>query len=120
MVGLQLVPVVISLLVLGAHFLRAGNLVLVVLVLVLVALLGLRRRWVARVVQVALVLGAAEWIRTLIGLVASRSETGQPVLRLVVIIGCVTLLTVLAALVFRSQRLRRWYGPERTEASAGA
>ena len=112
MVALLLVPVVISLLLLGAHFLRAGAFAMVALVLVLLALLGVRRGWAARLAQAALVLGAAEWIRTTIRLVMQRSEAGQPVVRLVVILGSVTLLTVLSALVFRSARLHRWYSPE--------
>ncbi len=109
MTALQLLPVVVSLLLLGAHFLRSGNLVLVALALVLVGLLGVRRRWAARLVQVALVLGALEWARTLDVLVAWRSEAGRPVTRLAVILGSVTLLTVLSALVFRTERLRRVY-----------
>ncbi len=81
MIALQLLPVVLSLLVLGAHFLRAGNLVLIAAALVLLALLAVRRPWAARVVQVALVLGALEWMRTLVQLASFRAQTGQPYLR---------------------------------------
>ena len=109
MVALLLLPVVLSLLVLAAHFLRSGNLVLVVLVLAFVALLAVRRRWAARLVQVALLLGALEWVRTMAQLAAWRSQAGQPVARMVVILGAVTLVTLSSALVFRSARLQRWY-----------
>lgn len=117
MIGLQLLPVVLSLLVLGAHFLRAGNVYLVVLIVALLALLGVRRGWAARLVQFALVLGAVEWIRTLVALMASRSKAGQPMLRMSVILGCVTLVTAASALVFGSTRLRQWYDPGRTQVS---
>jgi len=116
LVGLQLVPVVLSLLVLGAHFFRAGNMLLVGVVLLLLALLGVRRPWAARLVQVALVLGALEWVRTLVEIFAWRTKAGQPALRMAVILGCVTLVTAGSALVFGSDRLRRWYNPGRTEA----
>jgi hypothetical protein len=119
LIGVQLLPVLLSLLVLGAHFLRAGNLVLVGAALVLVGLLGVRRRWAARSVQVALLLGAAEWVRTLARLVASRAESGQPAVRLSLILGGVALLTGLSALVFRSARLRSWYQPEPTRTAKG-
>lgn len=109
MIALQLAPVVLSLLLLGAHFVRAGNWILVVVVLVLVALLRVRRRWASWVVQVGLLLGAAEWVRTLLHLVAWRSQAGEPMARLVAILGGVALLTALSALVFRSGRLRGWY-----------
>ena len=108
MTALQLLPVVLSLIVLGAHFLRAGSPILVLIVLVL-ALLGVRRTWAARVVQVTLVLGAIEWCRTLSSLVVERAHTGQPVGRLIAILGSVALVTLLSALLFRTRTLRRVY-----------
>ena len=112
MIGLQLLPVVLSLLVLGAHFLRAGNIAMVAAVLVVLGLLGVRRRWAARGVQAALLLGALEWVRTLVDLVALRTQAGQPVLRLVLILGGVALVTGLSALVFRAAGLRSRYESE--------
>lgn len=109
MIGLWLLPVVLSLLVLAAHFLRSGNVVMVGIALVCVGLLAFRRRWAARSVQVALLLGAAEWLRTLAELVSSRTGAGQPVLRLSLILGGVALLTALSALVFLVPRLKNWY-----------
>jgi hypothetical protein len=110
LIPLQLFPVVLSLLVLGAHFLRAGNLVLVVLTVALLGLLPVRSRWAAHVIQTALVLGAVEWVRTLLALAVRRAEAGQPALRMVIILGIVALVTALSGLVFRSSRLRSWYG----------
>ena len=120
MIGLQLLPVVISLIVLAAHFLRDGNIVMVIVVFVLLGLLAVRRRWAAKLVQLALILGAVEWARTLIQLVAWRSETGQPMLRLVFILGSVALLTALSALVFRADRLKKWYDQVQTQTSGDA
>ena len=111
MIGLQLAPVVLSLIVLAAHFMRGGHLVIVVLILVLLGLLAVRQRWVPRLVQVALLLGAAEWLRTMAELVTWRARAGQPASRLVLILGTVALLTGLSALVFGSARLRNWYQP---------
>ncbi|MCC7262029.1 MAG: hypothetical protein IT369_05820 [Candidatus Latescibacteria bacterium] len=110
MVGLQLLPAILSLLVLGAHFLRAGNMAMLLLSLVMLCLLAVRRPWAARVVQAALFLGTAEWVRTLAGLAALRAEAGQPVLRMLLILVGVALVTGASALVFRSSRLRQWYG----------
>lgn len=109
--GLQLLPVVLSLIVLGAHFMRAGSGIMVLIVLLLLGLLFVRRLWAARVVQAALLLGAVEWARTLVRLVAWRSQDGQPVLRLIVILGSVALFTGLSTLMFRAARLRRWFEP---------
>jgi len=122
--ALQLVPVVLSLLVLGAHFLRAGNVSAVVVVLVLLGLLAVRRPWAARVVQIGLALGTVEWVWTLWRLVGARGAAGEPAVRLAAILGAVTLVTGLSALIFQSRTLRRVYrlerrrpGPERAGAS---
>lgn len=109
MIALQLLPVVLSLLVLAAHFLRAGNLLMVVLLLALLALLAVPRSWAARAVQVALALGTLEWVSTLVRLARARSAAGEPALRMGLILGAVALLTGLSALVFQSARLRRRY-----------
>lgn len=107
MIALQLLPVVLSLLVLAAHFLRAGNLLLVILVLGLLVLLGVRRAWAARTVQIALLVGALEWIWTLTRLVNARAQAGEPALRMAIILGGVALVTGMSALLFQTERLRR-------------
>lgn len=116
---LQLLPVVASLLVLGAHFLRGGNVVLVVLVLAALGLLGVRRPWAARTVQAVLLLGAVEWVRSLVELASWRAQTGQPATRLVVILGSVAIFTGLSALVFRTTRLRLRFAPSQRADDSG-
>jgi hypothetical protein len=102
--------VVLSLLVLAAHFLRAGALPVVGALLLLVALLFVRRPWAARTIQIVLVLGALEWLRTLYLLAGVRIDSGEPFLRLVLILGAVALVTLIAALSFQTRSLRRVYG----------
>jgi hypothetical protein len=104
-----LVPVILSLLVLGAHFLRGGNLFLVLVAVGLVACLAARRPWVPRLAQAALLLGAIEWVRTLALFAAERMRGGEPYLRLVIILGAVALVTALSALVFETARLKQRY-----------
>ena len=60
--------------------------------------------------QVVLVLGTLEWIRTLVMLAMWRSQQGEPFLRMVVILGVVAAVTLISALLFETQRLRRIYG----------
>jgi hypothetical protein len=110
---LPLIPVVLSLLLLGAHFLRGPNLALLAAVILLLVLLFVRRRWVARLVQVALLLGALEWLRTLVRLTSDRLQAGEPVVRLVLILGTVACLTAFSTLAFETRRLRHRYGLDR-------
>ena len=102
-------PIVLSLLVLAAHFLRGGSLGIAVLVLGLLGLLFVRRTWVARLLQVVLVLGALEWTRTLVVLAMRRSEQGEPFARMALILGVVVAVTVMSALLFETRRMRRLY-----------
>jgi len=103
-----LVPI-LSALLLGAHFLRAGQWAGVGASLGLLVLLTIPRRWAARAAQAALLLGAAEWLRTLVRLVEERREEHAAYVRLAVILGAVAALTAASALVFRSRRMRERY-----------
>jgi hypothetical protein len=114
MTALLLAPAVLSLLVLAAHVLRAGVLFAVIALILLIPVLGLRRPWVPRMFQGVLVLGALEWVRTLLALKSARIAMEQPYGRMVAILGGVALFTLLAATLFEAPRVRRWYrGPGR-------
>lgn len=95
---------VLALLLLAAHFYRGGLVVPAAAVLVLVALPFVRSRWAALTLQVALVLGTLEWLRTAWALASHRAALGQPHGRLLVIVGIVAALTALAALAVRARR----------------
>ena len=101
-----LVPAVLSLLVIAAHFLRAGQLLLVALALAAIGLVFVRRAWSARVLQVALALGALEWVRTIAVLVNERRAEGRPFARMAVILGVVALVAAASALSFAGRRLK--------------
>ena len=94
-------PVVLSALLLAAHFYRSRSLALVAVSLALPLLLLVRERWSARVVQAGLVLGALEWVRTLAFFAGQRMEVGRPWGRLAVILGVVAALTALSAFAVR-------------------
>lgn len=95
----------LSFVLLAAHFYRAGQLAVAVASLALIALLAMPRRWAARAVQIALVVGALEWLRTLAAFAAERVSAGQPYLRLAVILFAVAAFTTASALVFRNGAL---------------
>ena len=109
MTGLALTPVVLALLVLGAHFLRAGNLPVLILIAGVIGLIWVRRAWAARTIQIVLALGGVEWVRTGVILSERRMEAGQPAARLIVILATVALGTFLSTLLFRTGPLRRRY-----------
>ena len=95
-----------ALLLLGAHFFRAALVPLTVVCLGLIALLLVRARWAWISLQVALAIGALEWLRTAWEFASMRAVMGQPYTRLLVILGGVALVTALAGLVLRTRTAR--------------
>lgn len=106
--ALLLVPG-LALLLLAAHFFRAGLVPVAGLTAALVGLLFLRAPWAARVLQFALAVGTLEWLRTAWVFAAARAAADQPYARLLVIIGTVAALTALAAWTIGSRTGRRHF-----------
>jgi hypothetical protein len=116
-VVLRLIPVILSSMLLAAHFFRTGSSVLSLAAIGLPFLLLVRQPWAARTVQLALVLGGLEWLRAAWGYVQQRMALGEPWTRLLVILSVVALFTWASALVFRSRRLQPiWFGSEEEQA----
>ena len=101
----------LAFLVLSAHFFRAGDLVLFAVALLFLPLLFVRTRWAAWTLQAGLLAGAVEWVRTLAAFAGQRRAMGLPYTRLAIILGGVALATAACLLVFRSERVRRFFGP---------
>jgi hypothetical protein len=115
MTGLLITPSVLGLVVLAAHFSRHDVPVLSWVCLALLLLLLVRRPWAPRVVQLVLVAGAIEWIRTTIVLAGQRMDAGDPWLRMAVILIVVTLVTAGAALLLETARVKRRYATDARE-----
>jgi hypothetical protein len=103
---LTLLPALAALL-LAAHFYRAGSMMLAGVAVASIALLAVPRAWAARALQIALIIGAIEWLRALAAFAAIRIAHGQPYLRLAVILLAVAAFTAASAAVFRHPRLRQ-------------
>lgn len=104
--ALRLLPVVLVLAILAAHFYRAMEWIGFGVTVALLPLLFVRAPWAARVLQAALALGALEWLRTAAALIAVRQSMGQPYTRLALILGTVALATALCALLFQWRPVR--------------
>jgi len=113
--ALRLVPVILSFLLLGAHFYRSGLAIGAGICLVMPVLLLVRDSWVPRLMQLLLLLGALEWLRTLFVIANMRIAYEQPWIRMAVILGAVALFTALSGLVFRSKALRKRYAGKEPE-----
>lgn len=108
--ALRLSPVVLSALLIAAHYLRAGSLVTVALCLAAPMLLFVRRAWVPRLMQGGLVFSVFVWLWTAWEIVQLRMALGAPWAAAAIILGCVAAWTGGSALLFETRVLRRRYG----------
>ncbi|MDP7449924.1 MAG: hypothetical protein QF689_15125 [Candidatus Latescibacteria bacterium] len=99
----RLLPLILSSLLIAAHFLRVGALGLAVLCLIVPLLLTIRHAWPVWVVRGFLLLASLEWLRTLSDSVAQRQSQGKPWLRLALIVGGIAAFTVASAWFVRGR-----------------
>jgi len=100
---LRRIPALLSLLLLGAHFLRFGHLALMGLCLALLIPLFMRSSGTRRLVRGALALGTLLWVWTLVQDAQARLAEGAPWMRLVCILGAVALFTAGSAWLLRPE-----------------
>ncbi len=111
--ALRIAPFIAAALLLAAHFLRLGNLLLVALCLAAPLLLLWRQRWVLLVLQLLAYAAAATWIVVAVRLVDARMASGQRWTMAAVILGVAALFTVLAGLLLNSRAVSKRYSPAR-------
>jgi type VI protein secretion system component VasK len=96
-------------LILGAHFLRDGHMLFVLLCLLFPFLLLIRRRWVLQLLQGYALVGAFIWAQATYALVQTRIAEGESWTRMLLILAGVTLFTLWAGFLLRSRRLQERY-----------
>lgn len=94
---LRAIPAFAASLTLTAHFLRAGQLLMAGMTLVLPWLLFTRRTWALRANQTVLAVGTLVWLVTLAGRAQARMAEGKPWLRLAVILAACAAFTAWSA-----------------------
>ena len=110
----RIIPVIVSFLILAAHFQRINMYLFSYVVLLVLFILFYTKPISVRVIQGILILGSLEWIRSIFVYSAKRIEYGEPWIRLAVILGAVALFTLASTIVFRNKKLREVYGMETT------
>jgi hypothetical protein len=109
---LRRLPAFFALLMLGAHFLRASELLLVGLSLVLLVPLFIPKPPAQATVRWALALGALVWLWTAVQGVRQRLAFDEPWLRMALILGAVALFTAWSGWLLRGggEERKGWTG----------
>ena len=107
---LRLIPAILSLLLLAAHYYRAGLLPVAVVIVVSLFMLIFRRQWPLRIARVLLFAGTFEWIRVTFLLTSARQAAGAPWVRLAMILAAVTVICCSSLVFLYSRPVKRMYG----------
>ena len=100
---------VVSALLLGAHFLHAGNVLPVAACLAAPSLFLYRKRWSLILLQVLAYAAVATWLETAIGLAEFRQRVGRSWTAAAFILVAVALFTLVAGLLLNSRCVRERY-----------
>lgn len=114
---MYLIPLVLSALLMAAHFSRVNNDWLAIFCLALPFSLFIKKLWIKRVYQILLFIGCFVWAERTVVLVRMRQESGEAWIRLAIILIAVALFTMLSALSFETKKARKRY--DRIEISVG-
>lgn len=107
--ALRIVLFMIAAALTAAHFLRASSYGLVALSLATPLLFLFKRRWSLMLLQLAAYGATLNWTLAIVLLVQMRQQIERPWATAALILGVVTLLTLLAGLLLNSRSLRERY-----------
>ena len=107
--GLRISLYAIAALLLGAHFLRAGNVLMMALCVAAPLLFLWRKRWSLLLLQILAYGAAVTWIVVAYQLMELRQRSGQPWTVAAIILGSVALFTVAAGLLLNSRAIKDRY-----------
>lgn len=112
MVIVFMLPAILSFGLISAHFFRMGSPVLIFVALIIPLFLFIRKKWAARLLQIYLLISAAEWLRTLFNFIEIYERAGMDWFRLAVILGLVTAFTLFSILPFFNSALKNYFQME--------
>ena len=103
------VPIVLSALLLAAHFLRYGALFGMLITLAFPALLFTRRRWSVRLVQSGAFVATLIWLAALGNIIAQRMMMGVSWTASAIILGSVAAFTLFSAILLEHPAARKYF-----------
>lgn len=106
---LRVVLIILTYILLSAHFLREGEMVLTVFYLFIPFLLFIKKRWSIIIVQIFTYGGVLVWFFTLYILINERMALGIPWVRMAIILGVVIIFALISGLLLNSPVVKEKY-----------
>ena len=104
-----IIPLTLSCLLMGAHFLRSGNPIITLFCLLAPFLLLIKKQWVLIFLQCFTYFGGIIWINTGINLMRKRISLGASWSKPLIIVGSVALFTIFSGLLLNVKYLKERY-----------
>ncbi len=111
----RLIPIYLSFMIIGAHFLRNRLIGVALMCFAAGFALQIKRKWVANVFTILLVIISIDWVSTAFNFYMERKMKGEPYMRMLIIIGVVSLISLCSTLIFKQKKMK-----ERYSANSGA
>ncbi len=106
----RIIPYSFMILLLAAHFSRANNNILALVVLLIPFLLFVKQKWVIQTLEIVAYLSAVAWLYGAYQYIQIRIATGDDWMRLLAIMGIVALYSAWTGFFLRSPKIREKYG----------
>lgn len=106
---IKIIILILTYLLLGAHFFRDGETFLSIVCIFIPLLLLIKKKWCLLFVKLFTYGGVIVWIFTLITLINERVNTGEPWLRMAVILLAVIVMTISTSLFLNSKVFKEKY-----------
>lgn len=105
----RLIPLILSAVLLAAHFLRSFDLLPMLLCLLAPFLLLIKKRWVLRVLQALTIISALVWLYTLYGIIQERIFEGRSWTASAIILGVVAAFSLFSGWLLNSPKVKDNY-----------
>jgi ABC-type transport system involved in cytochrome c biogenesis permease subunit len=105
----RLIPLILSAVLIAAHFLRSFDLIPMLLCLAAPFLLLIKKRWVLPVLQVLTVVSALIWMYALYGIIQERIFEGRSWIASAIILGVVAAFSLFSGWLLNSPKVRDNY-----------
>jgi hypothetical protein len=106
---LRILPFIVSMILLAAHFFRTGNMLFVIICLVVPFLLLIKTRWALISAQIFTYVGVLLWVLTAFELVRVRMAAGADYLRMLLILLAVAAFSGWAAYLLNRPAVKQNY-----------
>ncbi len=115
----RLIPIFLSFLLMGAHFLRFQIPGLALMCVSAPLALLIKRKWIVKVFSILLFFMGLDWLSTAYGIWIGRQAAGESATRMLIILSGIALFTACSSLLFKTKKMKERYSANANAALPG-